>query len=125
MARTFEYYTRPFEYFNTLNENGLILFSDFNKAFDSLDYNFMIIAYDSLDHNFMIKCLQIFQIPNSIINWVDVFYKDAKSCIHNNFMIKCLQIFKIPNSIKNWVDVFYKDAKSCIHNNGFYPPSLT
>jgi len=60
------------EYINNLNEKGLIFFSDFNKAFDSLD------------HNFMRKCLLKFKFPQFIINWVDLFYKDAKSCIHNN-----------------------------------------
>jgi len=29
------------EYINNLNEKDLIFFSDFNKAFDSLDHNFM------------------------------------------------------------------------------------
>jgi len=29
------------DYINNLNENGLIFFYDFNKAFDSLDHNFM------------------------------------------------------------------------------------
>ena len=60
------------EYINNLNEKDLIFFSDFNKAFDSLD------------HNFMKKCWRKFKFPNYIINWVDLFYKDAKSSIHNN-----------------------------------------
>ena len=60
------------EYINNLNENGLIFFSDFNKAFDSLD------------HNFMRKCLLKFEFPQFIINWVNLFYKDEKSCKHNN-----------------------------------------
>ena len=36
------------DYINNLNENGFIFFSDINKAFDSLD------------HNFMKKCLRKF-----------------------------------------------------------------
>jgi len=32
----------------------------------------------------MKTCLQKFKFPKYIVNWVDSFYKDAKSCIHNN-----------------------------------------
>ena len=74
------------EYINSKNENGLILFSDFNKAFDSLD------------HNFMKKCLYKFKISNSVIKWVDHFYKDAKSCITNNG--KFSEFFKIDKGVR-------------------------
>ena len=57
---------------NIYNENGLIFFSDFNKAFDSLD------------HAFMRNSLAKFGFNSAIINWINLFYKDAKSCITNN-----------------------------------------
>jgi len=69
------------DYINNLNEKVLIFFSDLKKAFDSLN------------HNFMRKCLLKFKFPNYIINWVDIFYNDAKSCIHNNGHLS--SVFKI------------------------------
>ena len=60
---------RKSEYYN---ENGLIFFSHFNKAFDSLD------------HAFMRNSLAKFGFNSAIINWINLFYKDAKSCITNN-----------------------------------------
>jgi hypothetical protein len=49
-----------------LNAKG-IFFSDFNN----------LKAFDSLDHNFMKKCLNKFEFPYHIINWVGLFNKDA------------------------------------------------
>ncbi|MCG7875526.1 MAG: reverse transcriptase domain-containing protein [Candidatus Thiodiazotropha endolucinida] len=51
---------------------GLIFFSDFEKAFDSLD------------HTYMINCLNHFNFGQNFINWVKLFYNDAKSCVSNN-----------------------------------------
>ena len=63
------------EVINTVNENnnpGLIFFSDFNKAFDNLD------------HAFIFKCLRHFGFSDYIIQWVKLFYNNAKSRITNN-----------------------------------------
>ena len=54
------------------NETGLIFFSDFNKAFDSLD------------HEFMFKCLRHFGFSEHTLQWVKLFYKDATSRVTNN-----------------------------------------
>ena len=54
------------------NIPGLIFFSDFEKAFDSLD------------HTYMFKCLKHFNFGNSLIRWIKLFYTDAKSCVSNN-----------------------------------------
>ena len=54
------------------NIPGMIFFSDFEKAFDSID------------HDFLIKCLRHFNFGNSFINWIKLFYSDAKSCVSNN-----------------------------------------
>ena len=32
----------------------------------------------------MYKCLEHFNFGNQLINWVKLFYNDAKSCISNN-----------------------------------------
>ena len=57
---------------NENDNNGMIFFADFEKAFDSLD------------HTFIYKCLEHFNFGPSFINWIKLFYNDAKSCITNN-----------------------------------------
>lgn len=57
---------------NENNTPGLIFFADFQKAFDSLD------------HEFVIKCLNTLNFGESLIQWISLFYKNAKSCISNN-----------------------------------------
>jgi len=46
----------------------------------------------------MRKCLLKFNFPNHIINWVDIFYNDAKSCIHNNGNLS--SFFKIEKGVR-------------------------
>ena len=54
------------------NKPGLIFFSDFEKAFDSID------------HTYIINCLKHFNFGEDFIKWVKLFYNDAKSCVTNN-----------------------------------------
>ena len=54
------------------NTPGILLFIDFEKAFDSLEWNFMI------------KSLQHFNFGNQFINWVKTIYKNISSCIINH-----------------------------------------
>ena len=56
----------------TENIPGLMIFIDFQKAFDSVEWSFLI------------KCLEKFNFGPDFIRWVGVFYKDIKSCIINN-----------------------------------------
>ena len=56
----------------TENIPGLMIFIDFQKAFDSVEWSFLI------------KCLEEFNFGPDFIRWVGVFYKDIKSCIINN-----------------------------------------
>ena len=51
---------------------GLLFFTDFEKAFDSID------------HKYLIKVLNFFNFGQSLINWVKVFYNEANSCVFNN-----------------------------------------
>ena len=60
------------EYTKTFNITGILLFKDFEKAFDSLEWNFMF------------KCLEIFGFGNSLARWVETFYSNVSSCIINN-----------------------------------------
>ena len=63
-----------FEIIDSVEENkpGLIFFSDFEKAFDSID------------HSFMMNCLRHFNFGEEFIKWIQLFYRDANSCITNN-----------------------------------------
>ena len=58
----------------TLNENisGLMIFIDFHKAFDSLEWDYLC------------KCLEAFNFGEDFIGWVKTFYKYIESCVLNN-----------------------------------------
>ena len=61
-----------FELSDTAEENnipGLMFFSDFEKTFDSVS------------HDYMYQCLEHFNFGNGLINWVKLFYSDAKGCV--------------------------------------------
>ena len=60
----------------TVKENipGLMLFIDFQKAFDSVEWEFLF------------KCLEAFNFGPDFLHWVKVFYKNIQSCILNNGM---------------------------------------
>ena len=60
------------DYTKTYDIPGLLLFIDFEKAFDSLEWNFMF------------KCLEVFGFGPSLIRWVETFYNNITSCIINN-----------------------------------------
>ena len=51
---------------------GLIFFSDFEKAFDSIS------------HDYLFKNLEQFNCSENFIKWIKLFYSNAKSCITNN-----------------------------------------
>jgi hypothetical protein len=54
------------------NIEGAILFLDFTKAFDSLEWSFMT------------ECLEKFGFKSSFIRWIRTMYTDIKGCIVNN-----------------------------------------
>ena len=61
----------------TVEENipGLLIFMDFQKAFDSLEWNFLL------------RFLESFHFGFSLIQWVFTFYKNLESCVINNSII--------------------------------------
>ena len=64
-----------FDILDHINENDLssiLFFSDFEKAFDSLN------------HDFMIRCLKHFNFGDSLISWINLFYSKSISCTINN-----------------------------------------
>ena len=51
---------------------GLLILIDFEKAFDSVEWKFLI------------NCLEAFNFGSNFLRWVKLFYKNIKSCIMNN-----------------------------------------
>ena len=49
-----------------------LIFIDFQKAFDSLEWNFLL------------SCLKAFNFGSDFIQWVKTFYKNTQSCVINN-----------------------------------------
>ena len=64
----------------------MIFFADFEKAFDSID------------HNFIFKVLNYFNFGDSFINWIKLFYNDAQSCVINNGHMS--DFFKIKRGVR-------------------------
>ena len=60
----------------TAKENipGLMLFIDFQKAFDSVEWEFIL------------KCLETFNFGPDFLRWVRFFFKNIQSCVINNGM---------------------------------------
>ena len=58
----------------TLKENipGLMIFIDFHKAFDSVEWNYLV------------TCLEAFCFRPDFIKWVKILYKNIQSCVINN-----------------------------------------
>ncbi len=52
--------------------NGLLLFLDFQKAFDSVNLNFII------------ETLKRFNSGPNFVKWVNTLYYNAKTCVKNN-----------------------------------------
>ena len=60
------------DYVEDANIPCLLFFSDFEKAFDSVD------------RNYLFKTLAHFNFGNSIKHWINTLYNGAKSCVYNN-----------------------------------------
>ena len=57
----------------TVEENipGLLIFIDFEKAFDSVEWDFLF------------KCLEAFNFGSDFLHWIKTFYTNAQSCVMN------------------------------------------
>ena len=67
-------------------EKALISLIDFEKAFDSINWSFLL------------KSLQTFNFRNSLISWVKTLYTDIESCVTNNG--KSSIFFKLERGIR-------------------------
>ena len=56
---------------NTLNIGGFLVTVDIEKAFDSLN------------HNFLIATLELFNFGDNFINWIKILLKNQESCVIN------------------------------------------
>ena len=54
------------------NSPGLLIFIDFQKAFDTLEWNFLS------------QCLSAFNFGPDFMRWIRTFYKHIQSCVINN-----------------------------------------
>ena len=54
------------------NIPGLMIFIDFRKAFDTLEWSFLL------------NCLDSFNFVNEFKQWISTFYKNIQSCVINN-----------------------------------------
>ena len=54
------------------NIPGLLIFIDFQKAFDTLEWSYLY------------KCLEAFNFGDEFIRWVRTFYQNIQSCVINN-----------------------------------------
>ena len=71
------------EYTQKRNKSGVLLFLDFRKAFDSLDWNFIQ------------KCLIKLGFKNDFCKWVQVIYTDPEAFVKvNGFLSKSVKIKK-------------------------------
>ena len=64
----------------------LLLFLDFEKAFDSLEWDFLE------------KCLEKFNFAPDFRRWVHIFYNDVQSCVINNGL--CSRYFHINPGVR-------------------------
>ena len=72
----------------TLSENtsGLMIFIDFHKAFDSLEWGFLY------------KCLETFNFGEDFMRWVKTIYKNIESCTLNNGFFS--EYFKLERGVR-------------------------
>ena len=61
-----------FDRYKNLNKKGIILTLDFEKAFDSLEWNYLY------------KVLKFFNFGDTFIKWVNLLYTQPMACIKNN-----------------------------------------
>ena len=59
-------------YTNIKNIPGYLLLVDFEKAFDSIEWPFML------------KCLEWYNFGNNFRKWIQILYTDILSCVSNN-----------------------------------------
>ena len=70
----------------TKNIPGIAVFLDFEKAFDSIEWDFIQ------------KCLESFNFGPNLRQWISVFHKDISSCVVNNGVAS--KLFHLERSVR-------------------------
>ena len=65
---------------------GLMVAIDFEKVFDSISWNFLL------------KALKSFNLGESFIKWISVFYSNTSSCVTNNDF--STPLFKVERAVR-------------------------
>ena len=65
---------------------GILMFIDFEKAFDSIEWNFLYAS------------LEAFNFGPEFTKWVETFYKNVSSCVINNGISSCP--FKLERGVR-------------------------
>ena len=60
------------EHYDMTNKSGILLMLDFQKAFDTVEWEFMV------------KTLHFFNFGPSFIRWIQTIYNRPVACIKNN-----------------------------------------
>ena len=74
------------DYFGMMEESGFLLMLDFKKAFDSIEWNFIL------------RALRYFNFGPTFIKWVKTIYCKPEACIKNNGHIS--DTFKISRGVR-------------------------
>ena len=74
------------EYTKDKNKPGILFFIDFEKGFDSLEWDFLN------------KCLELFNFGPDFIKRVNIFYKNIQSWVINNGL--CSHYFSIERGVR-------------------------
>ena len=74
------------------NMPGLLIFIDFEKAFDSLEWKLLF------------NCLNVFNFGPNFKCWIKTFYKNIKSCVVNNGL--CSDFFDLTRGVRQGDPLF-------------------
>ena len=69
-----------------MNKTRLFFFFDFQKAFDTVNHNFLqnVLKKFAVNHNFLQNVLKKFNFGGSFIRWVDIMYQNTEARVTNN-----------------------------------------
>ena len=74
------------DYTESFRLPGVLLFIDFEKAFDSIEWDFLY------------KSLEAFNFGPTLIRWIKTFYNNVSSCVINNGSLS--QSFKLERGVR-------------------------